>query len=130
MEADASASCIDFVRAAFARAPNARHAAFRRETILNFFSWILSDRLGAGAVAKELIARDALERIAMQEIRAFPDCEHVTNVEIEYRLDKVLKTNWTMHVFTREGANLARIQQAINATRHRLQHRYDLRSEA
>jgi len=87
-------------------------------------------RSGAGAVAKELIAREALERIAMQEIRAYPDCEHVTNVEIEYRLDKVLKTNWTMHVFTREGAHMARIQQAINATRHRLQHRYDLRPEA
>jgi hypothetical protein len=99
-------------------------------TNLNFFSWILLDRLGTGAVAKELIARNDLERIAMQEIRAFPDCEHVTNVEIEYRLDKVLKTNWTMHVFTREGAHLPRIQQAISATRNRLQHRYDLRPEA
>lgn len=43
-----------------------------------------------------------------REIRAFPDCEHVTNVEIEYRLDKVLETNWTMRVFTRQGGNMLR----------------------
>jgi hypothetical protein len=98
-------------------------------TILTFFS-LDPVSLGVVAVAKELIARHDLERIAMQEIRAFPDCEHVTDVEIEYRLDKVLKTNWTMHVFTREGAYMPRIQQAINTTRHRLQHRYDLRPEA
>ena len=81
-------------------------------------------------MAKELIARHDLERIAMQEIRAFPGCEHVSDVEIEYRLDRVLKTNWMVHVFTREGANMERIQHAINATRHRLRHRYDLRSES
>jgi hypothetical protein len=33
-------------------------------------------------------------------------------------------------VFTSEGANLARIQFAINTTRKRLRHRYDLRPES
>jgi hypothetical protein len=81
-------------------------------------------------VAKELIARNDLERIAMQEIRAFPGCEHVTDVEIDYRLDSVVPANWTLHVFTREGGDMARIQYAINTTRKRLQRRYDLRTDA
>jgi hypothetical protein len=81
-------------------------------------------------VAKELIARHHLERIAMQEIRAFPGCENVTDVEVDFQLDRVLKTNWTIHVFIREGGDMARIQYAINTTRKRLQHRYDLRTEA
>ena len=80
-------------------------------------------------MAKEFIARHDLERIAMQEIRAFPGCEYVTDVEVEYQIDRVLKTNWNMHVYTCEGANLERIQYAINATRDRLRHRYDLRRE-
>jgi hypothetical protein len=85
------------------------------------------DQVGSGAVAKDLIARHDLERIAMQEIRAFPGCEYVTDVEVEYEIDRVLKTNWNMHVYTCEGANLERIQYAINATRDKLRHRYDLR---
>jgi hypothetical protein len=80
-------------------------------------------------VAKELIARDDLERIALQEIRAFPRCEHVTDVEIGHQIDPVLKTNWTLHVYTCEGANMERIQYAINTTQQRLRHRYDLRRE-
>ena len=71
-------------------------------------------------MSKEQIAKQDLERIAMQEIRAFPDCEHVTEVEIEYQVDQVLKTNWTIHVFIREGGNMDRIQYAINTTRRRL----------
>jgi hypothetical protein len=79
--------------------------------------------------AKEFIARHDLERIALQEIRAFPGCEHVTDVEIGHQIDPVLKTNWTLHVYTCEGANMERIQYAINTTRQRLRHRYDLRRE-
>jgi hypothetical protein len=87
-------------------------------------------RVGSGAVAKEFIARHDLERIALQEIRAFPGCEHVTDVEIEHQIDPELKTNWTLHVYTCEGANMERIQYAINTTRRRLRHRYDLRELA
>jgi hypothetical protein len=87
------------------------------------------DRVGNGAVAKEFIARHDLERIALQEIRAFPDCEHVTDVEIGHQMDRVLKTNWTLHVYACEGANMERIQYAINTTGQRLRRRYDLRQE-
>jgi hypothetical protein len=59
--------------------------------------------------------------------RAFPGCEYVMDVEVEYQIDRMLKTNWNMHVYTCEGANLERIQYAMNATRDRLRHRYDLR---
>lgn len=80
-------------------------------------------------VTKTLVARHDLERMALQEIRSFPGCEYVTDIEIAYQLDKVLGTNWTIHVFTREGADMLRVQYAINTTRKRLRHRYDLRPE-
>ena len=81
-------------------------------------------------MAKALITRQELALIALQEIRTFPGSEHVTTVEVEHQIDKARRTNWTLHVFTREGASMERIQFAINTTRKRLQHRYDLRSEA
>jgi hypothetical protein len=38
-------------------------------------------------MSKELIVKQDLERIAVQEIRPFPGCEDVTEVEIEYQVD-------------------------------------------
>jgi hypothetical protein len=84
---------------------------------------------GTRAVTKTLVARHELERIALQEIRSFPGCEYVTDIEIAYQVDRVPRTNWTIHVFTREGADMLRIQYAINTTRKKLRHRYDLRAE-
>jgi hypothetical protein len=81
-------------------------------------------------MTKTVIAAHDLERIALQEIRSFPGCEYVTDIEIAYQLDKVLRTNWTIHVFTREGADKLRVQYAINTTRKRLWHRYELRPES
>jgi hypothetical protein len=81
-------------------------------------------------MSKEIVAKHDLERIAMQEIRSFPGCEYVTDVEIDYQFDKKLKTNWTIHVFIREGGNMERIQYAIKTTRKRLRHRYDFRTES
>jgi hypothetical protein len=78
-------------------------------------------------VTKTLMARHDLERIALQEIRSFPGCEHVTVVEVEYQIDRATHSNWTIHVITREGGDLQRIQYAINTTRKRLRQRYDLR---
>jgi hypothetical protein len=52
----------------------------------------------------------------------------VTEVEIEYQLDQARRSNLAMHVFTHEGADMARIQYAINTTRNRLRHRYSLRT--
>jgi hypothetical protein len=80
-------------------------------------------------VTKTLIARHDLERIALQEIRSYPGCEYVSDIEIGYQTDRVLRTNWTIHFFTREGADMLRVQYAINVTRKRLRHRYDLRPE-
>jgi hypothetical protein len=84
---------------------------------------------GASAVTKTLIAKHELERIALQEIRSFPGCEFVTDIEIAYQVDRSLHTNWTIHIFTREGGDLMRIQYAVTTTRNRLRHRYDLRPE-
>ena len=61
-------------------------------------------------MTKTLVARHEMERIALQEIRSFPGCEYVTDIEIAYQLDRELHTNWTIHVFTREGADMMRIQ--------------------
>lgn len=81
-------------------------------------------------MTKTLVARHELERIALQEIRSFPGCEYVTDIEIAYRVDRVLHTNWTIHVFTREGGDMMRIQYAVTTTRNRLRQRYDLRPES
>ena len=81
-------------------------------------------------MTKTLIARHDLERIALQEIRSFPGCEHVTVVEVEHQIDRAPQSNWTLHVFTREGGDMQRIQYAINATRKRLRQRYDLRLQS
>jgi hypothetical protein len=46
---------------------------------------------------------------------------------VAYQIDRVRPTNWSIHVFTREGADMLRIQYAINTTRKKLLRRYDLR---
>jgi predicted membrane-bound spermidine synthase len=74
-----------------------------------------------------LVTRQELALIALQEIRSFPGAEYVTTVEVDPQVDKAIKTNWTLHVFTREGADMARVQYAITTTRKRLRHRYELR---
>ena len=70
---------------------------------------------GTRAVTKTLVARHELERIALQEIRSFPGCEYVIDIEIAYQVDRVLHTNWTIHVFTREGGDMMRVQYAGTA---------------
>ena len=81
-------------------------------------------------MTKTLITRHELEHIALQEIRSFPGSEHVTAVEVEHQIDKTTRSNWTIHVFTREGGDMQRIQYAINTIRKRLRQRYDLRPES
>jgi hypothetical protein len=85
---------------------------------------------GSAAMAKALVNRQELALIALQEIRSFPGAQHVTTVEVDRQVDKIARTSWTLHVFTREGGNMERIQFAISTTRKRLRHRYDLRPEA
>jgi hypothetical protein len=55
-------------------------------------------------MSKELIAKQDLERIAMQEIRSFPGCEHVTEVEIEYQ---VIKCSRRIGLFTSSPVKVA-----------------------
>ena len=81
-------------------------------------------------MSKMLVSKQDLERIALQSIRSFPGGEDVTAVEVEYRIDKIIRTNWTLHVFTRDGGNLERIHDAISTKRKRLRHQYDLRTES
>jgi hypothetical protein len=81
-------------------------------------------------VSKILVSKQDLERIALQAIRSFPGGDDVTVVEVEYGIDKVIRTNWTLHVFTRKGGNLERLQEAISTTRKRLRHQYDLQTES
>jgi hypothetical protein len=81
-------------------------------------------------MSKEQISKHDLQRMALQDIRSYPGCEYVKDIQIEYKVDRVQKTNWIMHVFTREGANMVQVQIAINATRRRLMHRYELRTES
>jgi hypothetical protein len=40
-------------------------------------------------MAKERVARHDLQRLALQEIPSLPGCEHVTDVELEYEIDRV-----------------------------------------
>jgi hypothetical protein len=86
--------------------------------------------LGVRAVTKTLIARHELQRIALQEIRSFPGGEYVTDIEIAYQVDRVLRTNWTIHILTGEGGDMRRIQQATNSTLKKLRLRYDLLAES
>ncbi len=81
-------------------------------------------------MAKTLITKQELALIALQEIRNFPGSEHVASVEVDHQIDTATNMNWALHVYTTEGANLERIQFAINTTRKRLRHRYDLRPQA
>jgi hypothetical protein len=80
-------------------------------------------------MAKALVTKQQLALVALQEIRSFPGVEHVSTVEVDRQIDKVANTNWTLHVFTSEGADMSRIQFAINTVRKRLRHRYDLPPE-
>ena len=117
-----------FTPARYLRGTKAGHPNLERECLNT------EDRThifkGTRAVTKTLVARHQLERIALQEIRSFPGCEYVTDIEIAYQVDRVLRTNWTIHVFTREGGDMQRIQYAINTTRKNLRHRYDLHPES
>src|SRR5487761_479256 len=74
-------------------------------------------RWNAVAMAKALVTRQELALIALREIRSFPGGEHVTSVEVDGPIDRTAKTNWTLHVFTNEGADMPRIQFAITTTR-------------
>lgn len=77
-------------------------------------------------MAKKLIGRQDLERLALQEIRSFPGGEFVLSVEIEYRLADSSGTNWTMFTYV-DGGSSNSVERAVETTRDRLQQHYNLR---
>jgi hypothetical protein len=78
-------------------------------------------------VAKALISKADLERIALQDIRSFPGSEHVVSVEVEYEAHQPQDMNWKLCVIANDGGDLDRIQYAAKVTSDRLKRRYDLR---
>ncbi|MCP3397795.1 MULTISPECIES: hypothetical protein [unclassified Bradyrhizobium] len=78
-------------------------------------------------MAKALISKGDLERIALQDIRSFPGSEHVVSVEVEYEARQAQDTNWQLCVIANDGGDLDRIQYAAKVTSDRLKRRYDLR---
>ncbi|QHP69553.1 hypothetical protein EI171_21035 [Bradyrhizobium sp. LCT2] len=78
-------------------------------------------------VAKALISKADLERIALQDIRSFPGSEHVVSVEVEYAAHQPQGINWQLCVIANDGGDLDRIQYAAKVTSDRLKRRYDLR---
>ena len=45
-------------------------------------------------MTKEPVAKQDLERMAMQQIQAYPGCELISDVEIEYAVDEISGANW------------------------------------
>lgn len=82
---------------------------------------------GEVKVAKALISKADLERIALQEIRGFPGSEHVLCVEIECETGAPCDIDWRLYVVANDEGDLDRIQYAVKVATDRLKRRYDLR---
>jgi hypothetical protein len=82
---------------------------------------------GEAKVAKALISKADLERIALQEIRNFPGSEHVLSVEVEDETGAPRGIDWRLYVIASDEGDLDRIQYAVKVATDRLKRRYDLR---
>ena len=80
-------------------------------------------------MAKTLISKADLERIALQEIRGLPGSEYVRSVEVEYETSAPHGINWRLYVIANDEGDLDRIQYAAKVTTDRLKRRYDLRRD-
>jgi hypothetical protein len=78
-------------------------------------------------MARNLIGRQDLEHLALQEIRRFPGGECVLAVEIEYRMTSEGGANWIMLIYVSKDALPKRIEEALRRVHHQLQQRYNLR---
>ncbi|WP_187437154.1 hypothetical protein [Bradyrhizobium rifense] len=78
-------------------------------------------------MAKALISKANLERIALQDIRSFPGSEHVVSVEVEYEAHEPQGMDWKLCVIANDRGDLDRIQYAAKVTSDPLKRRYDLR---
>ncbi|WGD55534.1 hypothetical protein QA641_17585 [Bradyrhizobium sp. CB1650] len=82
---------------------------------------------GEVKVARALISKADLERIALQELRSFPGSEHVLSVEIECETDAPYDIDWRLYVIANDEGDLDRIQYAVKVATDRLKRRYALR---
>jgi hypothetical protein len=82
------------------------------------------------AVLKSPVAKQDLERLALQQIRSFPGGEHVIRAEVEYQSDPRKDINWKLHVIAKEGADFERIQYAARTTTDRMKRLYNLRPDS
>ena len=81
-------------------------------------------------MAKALVSKADLERIALQEIRSLPGSEHVRSVEVECETGASHGINWRLYVIANDEGDLDRIQYAAKVTTDRLKRRYDLRPDS
>lgn len=77
-------------------------------------------------MAKARIAKDALEQIALNEIRAHRGCEAVFAVEIEYVADLKVGTNWHIVSIGSEAGSLEHASRAVEFAHKKLRQRYSL----
>ncbi len=81
-------------------------------------------------MSKNLIGRQDLERLALQEIRCFAGGDFVVSVEVEYQPIDETGANWSLFTFVRNGGSPQVIGYAARRTRDRLRSQYNLRLEA
>lgn len=74
------------------------------------------------------IAKEDLERVALQQIRSMPGGEFVRSVEVEYIAEG--QGGWALHTIVTEGGNLDLIQEAARTVRRRLMNSYVLRKHS
>ncbi|WP_234685312.1 hypothetical protein [Bradyrhizobium monzae] len=89
-------------------------------------AWPRGVVFGEAKVAKALISKADLERIALQEIRNFPGSEHVLSVEVEGETGAPRGIDWRLYVMASDEGDLDRIQYAVKVATDRLKRRYDL----
>lgn len=78
-------------------------------------------------MARDLIGRQDLERLALKEIRSFPGGEYVLGVGVEYRIVTEGHANWILLAYVNKGRRPAGMEAAIRRVQDQLQRRYDLR---
>ena len=79
-------------------------------------------------MARILLGRRELERLALQQIRSFPGGEFVVAVEVEGQQADEAGANWSLCTYVKQGCNsLEVIERATSRTRQMLQNQYNLR---
>ena len=78
-------------------------------------------------MARILVDRKSLERIALQQMRSLPGGEFVIAVEVETLTADEMGANWGLCTYVNQGCNnLEVVQRATSRTRQTLQNQYNL----